>query len=70
MLFYVTPQLTPHPLDTLGGDLPIDDGDWSMDWRRDFARQHGLDIDDLPSWPKGVEVSLLNYGRWQSAGLD
>ena len=70
VLFYVSPQLTPHPDDVLGSDLPIDDGDWSMDWPRDFARKHGLRPDDLPAWPEGQASSLLDYGRWLSAALD
>lgn len=70
VLSYLTPHLTPHPLDILGVDLPIDDVDWGTDWPREFTRQYGHDIKALPFWPKGVEVSLLNYGRWLSAGLD
>ena len=70
VLFYVRPQLTPHPDDVLGSDLPIDDGDWSMDWPREFVREHGLQQDDLRAWPDGQAPSLVNYGRWLSAALD
>ena len=70
VLFYVSPQLTPHPDDVLGSDLPIDDDDWSMDWPRDFTLEHGLRQDELPAWPDGQAPSLLNYGRWLSGALD
>lgn len=67
-LFYVQPNLTPHPDDELGEDLFIDDGDWSMDWPRDFAERKGFHKSNLPDWPEGWRVTLRNYGRWLDMG--
>lgn len=50
-LFYIAPRLTPHPNDRLDRDLPVDDGDWSMDWPRDLAREQGFDEELYPDWP-------------------
>lgn len=67
-LFYLKPRLTPHPDDDLARDLPIDDGDWSMDWPRDFADLHGFDQSAYPDWPQDTPVTLRNFGIWLDAG--
>lgn len=68
-VIYLQPRLAPHPDDDLVRDLPIDDGDWSMDWPREFADLHGFSEMDYPDWPEGAAVTLRNYGRWLEAGL-
>jgi len=67
-LFYTKPRLTPHPDDDLVRDLPIDDGDWSMDWPREFAERQGFHDSNLPDWPKDWPVTIRNFGRWLSIG--
>jgi len=67
-IVYLQPKLTPHPDDNMVRDLPIDDGDWSLDWPREYAEQNGFDEGDLPDWPKGWPVTLRNYGRWLEMG--
>lgn len=67
-LTYLEPKLTPHPDDDLAKHLPIDDGDWSMDWPREFAVQQGFDESNLPDWPTDWPATLRNYGRWLSLG--
>lgn len=66
ILDYVAPELTPHPDDILGKDLPIDDDDWSMDWPVAFARQQGFHESNLPEWPENWAATIRNYGRWLS----
>lgn len=69
VLCYLQPNATPHPDDDLGKDLWIDDGDWSMDWPRDFADQQGFSEKTYPDWPKDWPVTLRNFGRWLDLGL-
>lgn len=66
---YLQPTATPHPDDDLVKDLWIDDGDWSMDWPRDFAEQQGFSEKAYPDWPKDWPVTLRNFGRWLDLGL-
>lgn len=68
-ILYLRPRLTPHPDDRLDRDLPIDDGDWSMDWPRDFAREKGFDEKLYPDWPDGWPITLRNFGRWLDMGV-
>ena len=67
--FYLAPRLTPHPNDDLVDDLPIDDGDWSVDWPVDFAKRHGFSDKLYPDWPDGWPATLRNYGKWLDMGL-
>ena len=62
-IFYLAPDLTPHPDDELS-DLPIDEDDWGMDWPRDFANESGFHESNIPDWPEGWPVTIRNYGRW------
>ena len=65
---YVQPQLTPHPDDELANDLCIDDGDWSMDWLREYAERRDFHDSNLPDWPDGWPVTIRNFGRWLDMG--
>lgn len=67
-LFYLEPKLAPHPDDDLARDLPIDDGDWSMDWPRDWAKSQGFHESNLPDWPAGWPVTIRNFCRWLDMG--
>lgn len=69
-LAYLQPRLTPHPDDNLMHDLPIDHGDWRVDWPRDFAKRHRLDLELWPDWPEDWAATLRNYGRWLDLGLN
>lgn len=69
MIVYLEPKLTPHPEDHLVKDLPIDDGDWSMDWVLDFADKHGLDHKAWPYFPEGWEPTVRNFALWLEMGL-
>ncbi len=66
---YLEPKFTPHPDDDLDMNLWIDDGDWSMDWPRDFAERQGFCEKAYPDWPKDWPVTLRNFGRWLDMGL-
>lgn len=68
MAVYLKPRLTPHPDDVLLRDLPIDDGDWSMDWPREFAAANGFHESNLHDWPSDWPVTVRNYGRWLDLG--
>lgn len=68
VLPYVKPQLTPHPDDELANDLCIYDGDWSMDWPREYAERRGFHDSNLPDWPEGWPVTVRNFGRWLDMG--
>ena len=61
---YVTPRLIPHPDDLLIDDLCIDDGDFTIDWPRDWAEQQRLTESDLPDWPKEWPLTVRNFARW------
>ena len=68
ILLYVAPQLTPHPDDHLWQDLPIDEDDVTRDWPRDYADAYKRELDAWPDWPKGVPVTVRNFGVWLDCG--
>jgi hypothetical protein len=59
---------TPHPDDHLSEDAMIDDGDWSMDWPREFADSHGFSEKAYPDWPQDWLPTIRNFGRWLDMG--
>lgn len=67
---YLRPRLAPHPDDDLVRDLPIDNGDWSVDWPREFADLHGFSESSYPDWPSDWAVTMRNFGKWLDFGLD
>lgn len=60
--------LTPHPDDHLSDDAMIDDGDWSMDWPKEFAEVQGFNEKAYPDWPKEWPATIRNFGRWLDMG--
>ena len=61
-------DLTLHPEDHLVDDLPIDDEEWSLDWPRAWAEQHGFHESNLPDWPEDWPATVRNFGRWLDLG--
>lgn len=61
---YITPRLMPHPDDLLIDDLCIDNGDFTIDWPRDWAERQRLSESDLPDWPKDWPLTVRNFARW------
>lgn len=66
---YYTP-LTPHPDDHLLKDACIDDGDVTMDWLPQFAKDQGLPWKQWPDWPQDWELTVRNFARWLKLGRD
>jgi hypothetical protein len=69
MIPYLMPKLTPHPIDHLALDLPIDDDDPTMEWLPAFAELHGRDHKDWPNWPSDWKGTVRNYAKWLESGL-
>jgi len=65
---FLKPELTIHPDDNLLDDLPIDQGEWDLDWPSEWADRQGIPETGLPDWPEDCPVTIRNFGLWLDLG--
>jgi len=67
-LSFFKPEVTIHPDDHLLDDVPVDEGEWSLDWPGEWADQQGIREKNLPDWPEDWPATIRNFGLWLDLG--